>query len=67
MNLEDRERFRSIFDTVESSLSFFNCIGEFHISIDYSNIVFRDLDPILIYFIFAYTSDVTLLIHEPDK
>ena len=49
IDLEDYKRFRSTSNTVESDISFFNYIGGFYISINYSNIVSRDLGPILVY------------------
>ena len=67
MNLEDRKRFRNTPDTVESGISPSNCVGGFHISVGYSDIVSRDLGPILVCSRFGCENNSALWIHVCDK
>ena len=59
---EDRKRFRSTPDTVGSSISSSNCIGEFNISVNCSDIVSRDL-----YSRSDYENGSALCIHGYNK
>ena len=60
IDLEDRKRFRSTSNIIKSGISISNYIEGFHISINYSNIVFRDLGSILIYVRPGYENSSTL-------
>lgn len=60
INSKDRKRFRSTSNTIESNISFFNYIEGFHISINYSNIIIRDLGSTLIYFKSNYKNNSAL-------
>ena len=60
IDLEDYKRFYSTSSIARSSISSSNYIGGFYISISYSNIVSRDLSPILVYSRPSYENSSTL-------
>ena len=67
MDSEDRKRFRSTPGTIGSGISPSNCVGGFHISVNCSDIISRDLGPTLICARPGYENGSALWIHGSDK